>query len=172
MSYACILCYHQHKHRIIIFLWCLQWLLCDFIMNYRLELEYSPSRTNCFSCKHFRVERKKQNGTAEKTTKIRIMIMFIFHAKWNHHQDSLVFCLCIMNCICNWSRNMPAANAPLPIANKYAFMTPILMSDKHLLRKTDVDFPTLCCNASLQFASLFVLKTRLLEWLHWYAVYL
>lgn len=97
MSYACILCYHQHKHRIIIFLWCLQWLLCDFIMNYRLELEYSPSsRTNCFSCNHFRVERKKQNGTAEKKRKFVLWLclfsmqngitikihLFSFYALW------------------------------------------------------------------------------------------
>lgn len=41
----------------------------------------------------------------------------------------------------------PQANVPLSIANKYVFMTPMLMSDKYLdlLQKTDFDTRTQLC---------------------------
>lgn len=43
------------------------------------------------------------------------------------------------------ARIWPQANVPLSIANKYVFMTPMLMSDKYLLQKTDFDTrPQLC----------------------------
>lgn len=137
-------CYHKHHICIVLslsFLWCLQWL-CDFIMNYRPEpsISYSQSRTNCFSCNHFRV--KKANVIAEKAQNF-VMIMFIFRSKWSLSRFT---CFLFMQRTAFIEAGIwPQANVPLSIANKYVFMTPMLMSDKYLLQKTDFDTrPQLC----------------------------